>query len=77
MEKRLVIKVAGSTGEPQEITIHPGTTTKDVLDSLGLSRNLLITQDPAGNPFGIDETLWDKVQDGQKLFASPAMEVGK
>ena len=78
MEKRVVLKVAGAaSGEPKEALIHPATTSRDLLDALGLSRNLLITQDPAGSPFGIDEVLWDKVQDGQKLFASPAMEVGR
>lgn len=75
MEKQLVIKTVGA-GEPQEATIHPGTTCRDLLDALGLSRNLLITQDPAGTPFGLDENLWDKVENGQKLYAAPAMEVG-
>lgn len=75
MEKHIVVKVAGAT-EPQEATIHPGTTCRDLLDALGLARNLLLTQDPAGTPFGVDETIFDKVADGQKLYAVPPMEVG-
>ena len=77
MEKHVVLKISGAAGEPRDALIHPATTSRDLLDALGLSRNLLITQDPAGSPMGIDEILWDKVQDGQKLFASPAMEVGR
>jgi|CXWL01.1.fsa_nt_gi hypothetical protein len=76
MEKQIVVKVAGA-GEPKEATIHPGTTAGDLLDGLGLSRSLLLTQDPAGVPFASNEVLWDKVGNGAKVFACPAMEVGK
>jgi hypothetical protein len=76
MEKNVVVKVAGAA-EPHEAKIHPGTTCRDLLDALGLARNLLLTQDPAGTPFGTDESLFDKVADGQKLYAVPPMEVGK
>lgn len=76
MEKHIVVKVAGAA-EPREAIIHPATTSRELLDALGLSRNLLLTQDPAGTPFGTDESLWDKVADGQKLYAVPPMEVGK
>lgn len=76
MEKQIVVKTVG-TGEPQEAVIHPGTSCRDLLDALNLSRNLLITQDPAGTPFGIDEILWDRVENGQKLYAVPPMEVGE
>jgi len=76
VEKHIVVKVAGAA-EPREATIHPGTTCGDLLDALGLGRNLLLTQDPAGTPFGADESIFDKVADGQKLYAVPPMEVGK
>ena len=75
MEKRVAVKIAGAA-EPRETVIHPGTTCRDLLEALGLSRDLLVTQDPAGNPFGVDEVLWDKIQDGQKIFCVPAMQVG-
>ena len=75
MEKNVVVKVAGGT-EPREAVIHPGTTCRDLLNALGLSRNLLLTSDPSGTPFGADEGLWDKVEDGSKLYAVPPMEVG-
>lgn len=78
MDKHIVVKVAGAEAAiPLEATIHPGTTCRDLLDALGLARNLLLTQDPAGTPFGADESLFDKVADGQKLYAVPPMEVGK
>lgn len=34
MNKTIVVKIAGA-GEPREVVIHPGTTTQDLLDSLG------------------------------------------
>ena len=78
MEKHLVIKISGSTEEPKEITIHPGTSVGDVLDSLGLSRNMILTQDAAaGTPFGIEEVLYDRVENGSKLYCVPQMSVGK
>ena len=75
MDKNIVIKVAGAT-EPKEAAIHPGTTCRDLLDALNLDRSLLVTQDPAGVPFGIDENIFEKVAEGQKLYCVPAMEVG-
>lgn len=76
MEKTIAVKIAGA-GEPKEVVIHPGSTTRDVLAALGAGRDLILTQDPAGNPFGLDETLWDKIENGQKLYAVPPMEVGR
>lgn len=76
MEKHLAVKVAGS-GEPRELTIHPGSTAGDVLDTLDLSRSLVLIQDSTGKPFGLGEMLWDKVSDGQKLYAVPPMDVGE
>ena len=76
MDKNVVIKIAGAA-LPLEAKIHPGSTSRDLLEALGLSRNLLLTQDPAGTPFGADESIYDKLADGQKLYAVPPMEVGK
>jgi len=76
MEKRIAVKIAGAP-EPRETVIRPGTTCRDLLEALGLGTDLLVTQDPAGNPFGLEEVLWDKIQDGQKIFCVPAMQVGK
>ena len=76
MEKRIVIKVAGA-GEPRDIVLRPGVTTKDVLDNLGLGRNMMLTQDAAGEPFAADENLWAKLEDGQKIYCAPTMEVGQ
>lgn len=77
MEKHLLLKVSGAGGEPQEVVIRPGVTSRDVLESAGLSGNLFLTADPAGEPFGPDEVLWDKVTDGAKIFAVPPMSVGR
>ena len=77
MTKRIVVKIAGTGNEePREIDIHPGTTTKDVLDALGVGRNMMLTKDPAGEPFASGENLWT-LAEGQKVFCAPVMEVGR
>lgn len=77
MEKHIAVKVSGTDQSPLEATIRPGTTCGDLLDALGLSRNLVLTQDPAGVPFGAEETIFDKVTEGAKLYATPQMAVGE
>ena len=76
MDKTIVVKIAGA-GEPREAVIHPGTTTSDLLDSLNLDRSFLVTKDPASEPFGLDENIFAQLDDGQKIYAAPAMEVGQ
>lgn len=77
MEKHLLLKVSGRGGKPEEISIRPGVTTKDVLEQANISTNFFLTADPDGEPFGPDEVLWDKVEDGAKLFAVAPMKVGR
>ena len=76
MEKQIVVKVAGA-GEPKELALHPGVTTAEVLSTLELPKNLVLKADPSGVGFGLEEILWDRVDDGQKLWAVPEMPVGR
>ena len=76
MEKRLLLKVAGAEGEPHEIIIRPGVTASDILESAGLDKNLFLTVNPKSEPLGPNEVVWDKVEDGSKIFAVPQMQVG-
>jgi hypothetical protein len=72
--KRASVVVAG-TGQIRDIQIEPGTSVGDVLQQLGL-REYLLSKGP-NEPFLANaDTLYDKVNDGEKVFASTKATVG-
>jgi hypothetical protein len=72
--KRLSIVVAG-TGQIRDVQIDPGTSVRDVLQQTGL-RDYLLSKGP-NEPFMANaDGLYDKVADGEKVFASTKAEVG-
>jgi hypothetical protein len=73
--KRLSVVVAG-TGQIRDIEIESGTTAKDILNQLGL-RDYLLSKGPNDPFFAASESVYDKVTDGEKVFASTKAEVGK
>ena len=72
--KRLSVVVAG-TGQIKDIQIEPGTTVRDVLQQLTL-RDYLLSKGPNEPFFANADSLYDKVNDGEKVFASTKAEVG-
>ncbi len=73
--KKLAIVVAGS-GQIRDIEIRPGTTAGDILTQLNLG-GYLLAKGPSEGFFASAEAVYDKVADGQKLFATPPAEVGR
>lgn len=73
--KRLSVVVAG-TGQIRDIQIEPGTSVSDVLKQLNLLEYLL-SKGPNEPFFANADTLYDKVNDGEKVFASTKAEVGE
>jgi hypothetical protein len=72
--KRLSVVIAG-TGQIRDVEIQPGTTAGDVLQQLNI-RDYLLTKGP-NEPFLANaESVYDKVNDGEKIFASTKAEVG-
>jgi hypothetical protein len=72
--KRLSVVVAG-TGQIRDVKIQPGTSVGDVLQQLQLN-DYLLSKGP-NEPFLANaDTLYDKVNDGEKVFASTKAEVG-
>ena len=72
--KKLSVVVAG-TGHIQDVNIQPGTTAGDVLHQLKLQDYLL--SKGANEPFfAAAESIYDKVNDDEKIFASTKAEVG-
>jgi hypothetical protein len=72
--KRLSVVVAG-TGQIRDVEIQPGTTAGDVLNQLAL-KDYLLSKGPNDPFFAAAESVYDKVNDGEKIFASTKAEVG-
>ncbi len=72
--KKLSVIVAG-TSQIRDIEIRPGTTAGDILNQLSLTDYLL--SKGANDPFFAAGPIYDKVNDGEKIFASTKAEVGE
>ena len=72
--KKLSVVVAG-TGQIRDVEIQPGTTAGDVLDQLNL-KDYLLSKGPSDPFLASIESIYDKVKDGEKIFASTKAEVG-
>jgi hypothetical protein len=72
--KKLSVVVAG-TGQIRDVEIQPGTTAGDVLQQLTLP-DYLLSRGPNEPFFAAAESIYDKVKDGEKVFASTKAEVG-
>jgi hypothetical protein len=72
--KKLSVVVAG-TGQIRDIEIQSGTTAGDVLHQLNL-QDYLLSKGPNDPFFAAAESIYDKVKDGEKIFASTKAEVG-
>jgi hypothetical protein len=72
--KNLSVVVAGS-GQIKDVKIQPGTTAGDVLHELKLP-DYLLSKGPNEPFFAAAESVYDKVDEGEKIFASTKAEVG-
>lgn len=72
--KTVSVVVAGS-GQIRDAQIQPGTTAGDILNKLNL-RDHLLSKGPNEPFFANAESVYDKVGDGEKIFASTKAEVG-
>jgi len=73
--KKLSVVVAG-TGQIRDVEIQPGTTAGDILAQLSLP-DYLLSKGPNEPFFANAESVYDKVKDGEKIFASTKAEVGE
>jgi hypothetical protein len=72
--KQVAVSILGS-GQLLDRTIAPGTTAADLLRDVNLPQGLL-SKKPDGDYFANSDSIYDKVNDGQKLFASTPASVG-
>lgn len=72
--KQVTVSILAS-GQLLDRTIAPGTTAADLLRDVNLPSGLL-SKKPDGDYFANSDSIYDKVTDGQKLFASTPASVG-
>ena len=71
--KQVAVSILGS-GELLDRTIAPGTTAGDLLRDVNLPNGLL-SKSREGDFFANSDPIYDKITDGQKLFASTPASV--
>lgn len=76
MDKQIAVVVAGAQDqEVKDVTIKPGTSVRDILSTLELDRYILSRRD--GTFLNPNDDVYDKVENGEKLFASAEADVGE
>jgi len=71
--KSVSILVTGSGNQIQDVDIVRGSTVRDLLEKLNLSGQLTKGDDPT--PFGRNDDLFTRVEDGDKLVLTPSTPV--
>lgn len=75
LNKRVSIRVEASTQPPVSVEVHPRDTVADVLSRGGFPPNLFL-QSTRG-ALAADEPLFEQVEDGAALSASPKYDAGR
>jgi len=70
--KNAIVVLAGS-GKKYEVGVLPGVTAQDLLQQLGLKGHLRKFEE--AKPFGANEELYNRIEDGEKLVSGPHMPV--
>ena len=73
--KHVTIVLAGSGAQRLDVEIVRGVTTRDLLQQLNLSGHLTKLGDTA--PFGENEDVYVRVEDGDKLTLAPTTTVAE
>ena len=78
MSKQAAIVIPGASEDAPlgitDITLKPGTTVGEALEAVGLTGYVVRTK--SGDILDARDNLYTRIQDGEKLFAAPRMDVG-
>ena len=78
MDKQISIVVPGASEDAplniMDITLKPATTVGEVLEAANLAGYVLRTK--SGDILDERDNIYTRIQDGEKLFAAPRMDVG-
>jgi hypothetical protein len=79
-ERKQVMKnitiIRGAGGPHHDLVIRPGTTSREVLQQIGLGDDYVLRSGNNPEPFGADEVVYDQLGDGAKLVATTPVTVG-
>lgn len=73
--KNIIIADAAS-GNHTQVTIHPGTTTRDILHQGGFGTDYSLTRNREGEAIPPDQNLYEVIPDGAKLWVSTPVDFG-
>ncbi len=77
-EKQIGVKFIGSQRPTETLTILPGTTTRDILNSLDLNSGFQLS--PSNQPetvFNPNDAIFARVEDGDMLACSAMVDAGR
>lgn len=71
--KHISLVISGSGQQFTDVEVTRGLTTRDLLQQMNLTGHLSKFGDPV--PFGENEDLYTRVEDGDKLIVGPSTPV--
>jgi electron transfer flavoprotein alpha subunit len=75
--KRVFIKYVGSTKPGETVLISPGTTTRDLLNKLGLAAGYQVLDARNDIDYQPDDVLFARVADGDLVHVSAMVDAGR
>jgi len=76
ISKNVAVKFVNSTKSTQNLVLMPGTTTRDVLQELGLGAGFQLGDARNDTVFPPDDVLFARVHDGDLLHVSAMVDAG-
>jgi len=74
--KRVAIKYVGSTRPTETVILTPGTTTRDLLNKLGLVEGYQVLDARNDTDFKPDDVIFARVADGDLVHISANVDAG-
>jgi len=75
MSKSITI-VPATGGQYRDLKIEPGTTVRDIRQTLGFTPEQVLTKGKGTEPIPDEENLYETLPDGAKLYLTTAIELG-
>jgi len=75
MSKKITV-IPATGGAYRDLTIEPGTTPRDIKQTLALSNEHVLTQGRGAEPIPEDANLCETLADGAKIYSTTSVEWG-
>jgi len=67
----------GAGSEAYDVTIQPGITCSQALESVGINGNYLLTKGDGNETIQLSDELFNRVNNGEKLFVTTEASFGE